>query len=556
MDSGRGDLNDRKPRVLIVDNDARTRNSNQFLLRQWGYEPVVTSGDGRELYKNALDEAKRSRCSLALIDLRLMDDSDDEDTSGLNLAEEKWPVRSIIFSGHGNAKILLEMMEKHRDLIFISKADARKNIQEKLEREARKLCAVKRGLQIVPAGILQKIEQTSLGGFAADYPDQIADVFARLFPDAQKLRLEKLESRPSSAHISNVPRPKSIILKVYEDEFQPVIVKLARPEKIHREVDRYTRFIAKKLPHGYVPRLERHTILWDIGGAVYTYVGDFSVKTFSQYFEDSAITDIEESLRAFFTETWSAYYSSARPSQQVSLFQLYCNVWGPDWYEKRVREFEMPAPADLNAIHANLDTPDPIEWLINKVANKNTGSPGSDASRVDETLLAITHGDLHGENLLIDRKKNAWVIDFERSGEGHALQDFIELESDLLNRLVFTGEDTLSFYRLCVIMVRQDEIGPIPLDELVPGELEVQKILKTMSILRELALECTGITDMRQYLLGLFFNAIFRATIIASDDQHARSQQRSLMLASIICHRLEHWGEAWPPVAWKTISST
>jgi thiamine kinase-like enzyme len=53
--------------------------------------------------------------------------------------------------------------------------------------------------------------------------------------------------------------------------------------------------------------------------------------------------------------------------------------------------------------------------------------------RVAETSIAITHGDLHAGNLLIDDSNNIWVIDFERTGEGHVLQDFIELESDLIN---------------------------------------------------------------------------------------------------------------------------
>ena len=107
---------------------------------------------------------------------------------------------------------------------------------------------------------------------------------------------------------------------------------------------------------------------------------------------------------------------------------------------------------------------------------------------------------------------------------------------------------------MCIAVVRPNEIGPIPLDEQVPSEPQIQKIIKTMSVLRELASECTGIHDMRQYLLGLLFNAIFRATIIKNDNHHVKSQQRSLMLASIICHRLEHWGEIWPPQAWQEMA--
>ena len=595
--AGHGDLSPcypevPKPRILIVDNDPRTRNANQSLLQLWNYEPVLASGAGPTLVENALLEARRSRCSLALIDLRLMDDTDDDDTSGLDLAEEKWPVKSIIFSGHGNLKILRKIMDEHKDLIFIGKTDARPNIHETLDREAKKLCAAKRGLQIEPAGILDQIAQTPLGAVVADYPDQIADVLARLFPEAHKLRMEKLDSSLLStprigtgtmSPISTVPRPKSIILKVYEDEFQPVIVKLARPEKIRKEVERYATYIAKRLTGSYAPRLEQYAILWDIGGAVYSCVGDFTtIKTFSQFYEDSSIEDIQESLRIFFTETWGDYYSddSSNHSRKVlrnaSLFKLYCDVWERDWYDKRVKNFSMLPPASINSIHEKIDIPDPVAWLIDNVAS----NPENDASRVARTFTTITHGDLHAENLLIDRKKNAWAIDFERSGEGHALQDFIELESDLLNRLTYPQSnangsqeavavlepahslepalssekqaDVFSFYRLCVTIVQQDKIGPIPIDELTPTQPEIRKMLQTMSILRELALQCTEISDMRQYLIGLLFNAIFRATI-TNDIQYPRSQQRALMLASIICHRLEHWNEAWPPPAWKNM---
>jgi hypothetical protein len=87
--------------------------------------------------------------------------------------------------------------------------------------------------------------------------------------------------------------------------------------------------------------------------------------------------------------------------------------------------------------------------------------------------------------------------------------------------------------------------------EMVSTDPATEKIIRTVSIIRTLAYQCTGISDFRQYLWGLLFNAIFRATIISKDDPHKKSQVRSLMLASILCHRLEHWGESWPPEEWK-----
>ncbi|GAB4493855.1 MAG: hypothetical protein Fur0016_29840 [Anaerolineales bacterium] len=71
----------------------------------------------------------------------------------------------------------------------------------------------------------------------------------------------------------------------------------------------------------------------------------------------------------------------------------------------------------------------------------------------------------------------------------------------------------------------------------------------TISHLRLLAHKCTGISDARQYLLGLLFNTLFRATI-STTNQRKQIQQRALMLASILCHRLDHWEEAWPPPQW------
>ena len=43
-----------QPRVLIVDNDDSTRESQSELLRYWGYQPIVAEGSGDSLIKDAL----------------------------------------------------------------------------------------------------------------------------------------------------------------------------------------------------------------------------------------------------------------------------------------------------------------------------------------------------------------------------------------------------------------------------------------------------------------------------------------------------------------------
>jgi len=51
----------------------------------------------------------------------------------------------------------------------------------------------------------------------------------------------------------------------------------------------------------------------------------------------------------------------------------------------------------------------------------------------------ITHGDLNGENILVDERNVPWLIDFERTGWGPAFRDFAELESVIRWELLRTN---------------------------------------------------------------------------------------------------------------------
>jgi CheY-like chemotaxis protein len=539
--------NSKMPRILLVENDRRVRESYRVLLRYWGYFPVFAVGEGRALLKDAVAKARKFHCILALIDLRLLDDSDEEDTSGLQLVKQISPARSIILTAFPTQQILRQMLDQYRDIPFLSKIDAPERIKQTLDREAAKICAAKRGLHISPAELLDEISRTTFASLIGEYPDQIADVLAQLFPAAKNIRIERLDSSLFSSHASDVPRPHSVVLKVYEEDYEPVVVKLARAAKVKVEVDRYEKFISRKIGGNFTAKLERYTPLWDIGGAVYTYIGDFDVKTFSRYYEEHPIEDIRDCLEAFFTVSWGRHYERKQLQTNVSLFDLYRDVWG-DWYTKRVRDFSTHNVWPADGIGERLELPNPIEWFRTRIAENRE----FDLSIVETTQRAITHGDLHGDNLLIDSRKNTWVIDFERSGEGHALQDFIELESDIINRLEAPAENTSSYYDMCQVVVRQTLIKPLEDSEMKSRDPRIRKALQTISLLRSLALKCTGICDARQYLLGLLFNTLFRATINNNEKSHDR-QVRALMLAGIFCHRLDHWSESWPPEQWKSI---
>lgn len=532
-----------KPRILIVDNDPKARVSYQMLLMYWGYDPVLAMGSGAALLEDAKRKAREKCCSLALIDLRLMDHYNKADVSGLTLAKElSDALRPIILSMYENNSVLKNMLEeRQKDIIFISKEDDRDEMRKKLDAEAAKVSAAKRNLIFESPDILTELAESSLGKQAGEYSDQIADVFARLFPNATKLKFEKLEMRPDASKTSAAPRPNSIVLKVREDDYEPYVVKIARAEKIEKEVQNYNKYIFRRLTGGFIARLERSSILWDIGGATYSYVGNFDVKTFSRYYEEQPIADIEDCLKSF-CRIWENHYTQAREETNVSLFKLYSKVWG-SWYEKRIKDFAPVNSAEFDALGKKLNLPDPIQWF-----KKNVAESSADLSLVGATRIAVTHGDLHGDNLLVDDKRNVWVIDFERCGEGHILQDFIELEADIFNRLEASNEDFPAYFNMCLTILKQKNIQAFEKSETASPDARIEKALQTISILRALARQYTKVADAREYLFGLLFNMLFRAAMI--HKLSPKKSQRALFFASLICHRLENWDEAWRPAEW------
>jgi len=540
-------LKDIKTRILVIDNDPKSRVASQSLLLDWGYDPVLAMGTGDKLIADAKNKARDNCCALALIDMRLYDDDDNEDDSGLKLANELSNMMScIILSGHENQ--LRKMLNDYKYLSFINKIDPPDRKKEIIDAEAKKVSAAKRGLKFNNLDIFDDFFLSPLRSTIEKYPDQLLDVLARLFPNASTLRLEKFHIYSSSSNISTAPRPNSIILKVYEDEYEPFVVKIARAEKIQKEVDNYKKYIYRKNTEHFTPQLVSEKILWDIGGAVYFYLRDFDVMPFSGFYEENSIVNIEESLKSFFNNTWFQHYLKIYNKPNVSLFNLYTDVWG-NWYEKCIKAFPLTKPLDISFVTKELNAPEPINWLKTKIAE----TP-DDESIINNTRIAVTHGDLHGDNLLVDSKKIAWVIDFERCGEGHALQDFIELETDIINRLGEHSLNPLEYMKMYIFILKHKKIQNFEDLEIltVSENKHIKKALQTISILRSLAFQRTGISDVREYVFGLLFNTVFRATI-AHNKFPQRGQHQALMLASIICHRLDHWDELWPPLEWDTI---
>ena len=546
-------LQNYKARVLVVDNDPEIREANATKLRYWDYEPVIALGMGRALPKDAVEKARARRCQLALVDLHLLDDHDHADWSGLELIQELLPTRSVIHSGSVHFQTIREALSNSPALGFVGKSESPAYLREMLDRFAGVFCACRHQIEIEwPAGLSSEEVARLMFPDNPEVPgDEAADILVRLFPKATTLKLDYLGGH--SPATPSLPRQRAIVLRAWEESTQPVIVKLARAFKMEAAVENYHLYIKRRLAGNFVPNLEESAILWDIGGAVYTLLGSSGdVIPLSKAYANPEIKTrhITNSLGQFFNHTWLPHYEQKAVRQESSLVQLYDAVWYGDWWLKKLLEYSQ-AGRVTEALQGwpawqTLGLPEPVQWLARRVESERQGEPLP-------FQAAVTHGDLHSENLLVDTSNhNIWVIDFERTGYGHILQDFVELEGDLLVHLVaIPGEDLDRLYALFICAAASARLRKTC--RLEREDPQISRVLEMVRFLRRTAAERSGLVSAQEYLYGVLLNVLFRAMLLLNAGDPPGKLLPALMLASILCYRLDHWQDTWPPPSWPPV---
>ena len=121
-------------------------------LKAWPYEyycaeaPTGAEDAHKALLEDATQKAHAHRCHIALVDMRLRDDSDPSDISGLALVKQLAPTVSIILSGYGDKKTVREALNPKnkvdvplRAYDFIGKEDGPEALKQVIEEVSSRL---------------------------------------------------------------------------------------------------------------------------------------------------------------------------------------------------------------------------------------------------------------------------------------------------------------------------------------------------------------------------------------------------------------------------------
>jgi CheY-like chemotaxis protein len=522
-------------RILVIDDEERVREDLCAMFELLGYDIEVATGSGSALLNNAKSHARKFRPHVVIVDLRLL--LNEADRSGIKLIEDLGPAHCVLYSAYITPEISRQLAN-FKTAGWAGKEEDPQNLVDLVNRVARDASASQKNFRIEKNSVsFKKISYDILGRDADVPPSLIEDILCQLFPDTSGVNVETLEGSvktPTSVH-----RGHSAILRVErKGRITPVIVKVAKEDDIAREYKNYKNFIEGNLKGTFNAILNGEPrIFWDLGAVVYNFLGsDQGMSEFSVFYKKEKDSDvILRPLQTFFGEVWHGLYSRENREISTPLYSAYDRFLK---LQKRLtnfldqKEYRVFRGLDINLLN-------PVAWVLKHKT----------ASTILNAHQAITHGDLHGDNIFVDGI-HAWVIDFERSGWGHILRDFAELEIDIVTRLAWKKDHKELKEPFLLITHLVDP--HYPGEDSEPADLlndpELRKAFNVISGLRQIAQDTTRFDDFREYIWSLLFDAVFVVTHTPEGDpQH----ERALLYGSVLCSRLQQWGKVWPPEEWK-----
>ena len=533
------------PRVLLVDDDHESSRLIAGRLATRGFEALCAEGIGDALVGDAKAKAASFHPHVIVLDWRLHGPYNDESACEA-LLEALPSCGKIIYSEWATLQQADHVRERF-DAHCVGKEDAPDEIIAKIEHVLTEQCGYGWRVDGQPfevdwphrrprPAILARV----LGHETAAPEDLLDGLVWQLFQpkhpgdDRSVARISLLEL-DGNVRNSPLPSPGHAVVLAAEltGQYELVVTKIAEKSHIGRERRNFDRFVHRKIAGGFYSHLLSHAYFHDLGALEYTLVGGpfAGVVSFAAWERDNdAVPRIVKPLKHFFGTAWRGHYQNSRPyDHPLADYDANGNHKGPrpaGWraclYElydpslrlsERIRAFPDQRAAQPAPGLPGFELPNPMAWL--QQHREDSVVPGA--------RVAITHGDLHGGNLLVDAE-HAWAIDFERTGWGHSLRDFVELEVDLVTRLMAlpSGGGPAQFVRLAVALASNLEpSGPL-LRQVVEAEApapgggagaagDMAKVIKVVLALRRIMNEIAKPNDPREYLWGLLLDTAFAA---------------------------------------------
>jgi DNA-binding response OmpR family regulator len=497
-----------KPRrVLLVDNYAEGLNSLAEIMERAGYR--VTRAGSYEDGEKALSDLY---FHVAILDLRLRDNDDIRDISGLELAKQSSPlIPKIIFTMFptfetSRDSLVLNALGQRPAVSFVSKKEPLPVLFEQIERAIKSL-QIRSDLVVEwnvidRRSLLERLTPDAVErDLLDDRIDELDDLITQLFPEAKELRFERLlwQDGQRAAVLARALFAGGVA------KYSVILVGLS--EAVSREAEKF-RALDLDISWPGVPSLERvnvsarfSAILMIFGGVdllhsrpladVFHHGPERLLVANMQYLLEDVLPSWYRTPSHGSENLDLAYANRAQVPIRVELFEEAVGA-----VEDRLAGLGLKLKMKVSSLHVRIRgrdyvLPDPCRVF------RNLGATTS-------TPLCLLPGRIDGQNILADDRGRVGLTNFSEAGGGPLLAPLQELEAAV--RFDSSEDLDLEHFHEANQLLAQDNFSNIQVNEASPT---ARKTLKVVLQIRRSAEKLLN-GEYWRWHFGLLFEILLR----------------------------------------------
>lgn len=509
-------------RILFADNDSDFLNTRAAYLKLAGYDVLMahTPAEAEFLLQN-------NHLHLAIIDVRLQDDDDERDTSGLALAEnpEFRKIPKIILTGYASLEGARRALVPGSDGItpavnYILKEKGPEAMVQAVQQAIATCVHVNQALRVhtdsgaalsipylvdlVTSGV--ETPTTSAQPSLEDQTDELRDLLGHLFLEQTQITLQqRFWHRNGRVALGVIAYAKS-------GKEEQYIVTIGRLTPIQEEGNRYRELLPQAIASNTQPGPRMAETLHFAANA-YALTGSQieGCTTLGAFYRENGARQIQSAVEGLFTVTLAPWHAQQRVTgSRVSLVRLLCDCLplnatdlaqrlesqmyaiGQEAFTQGLGGIDLAAEKMLIILpkRAQVTYPNPIACLTEE-------GPIIDDAVVQygTTIAALT-----GETILVGSENQTWITDFGELDSGPLLGDYAALETAVKYSLTDYPEwnERLEMEKVLLAVSRLNErvdAGAVP--------QSLEKTVTTVRRIRHLAATACG-NDIRPYFAVLF----------------------------------------------------
>jgi|ERR1044071_2587198 DNA-binding response OmpR family regulator len=534
--------------VLLADNDLSFLKTRTEFLTGAGYEVVPAS---------TLAEAERlldGGCvHVAILDIRMVDNDDPKDTSGLSLAgkSDYRLIPKIIVTDYPSFETVREAMSGNGKggspaIDYVAKHEGPEALILALDKSLSRHVQLNENL-IIQFGerdlvsfsnLATLLDPTLSGEKLANQTAELKDLFCQLFYEKTEIRIDrslwKSEGRAALVVFAFAPGK----------HVQAQVVVCGSNKLVVNEADRYKAF-APEAPGASATMLVRTCETLHFAANVYALAGTNieNVYTLAESYRELPERTFKSSLEHLFNSTLAAWQPGGIPDDKQSLASLYREELGFGKKALTVSEIRKRTSAVIQQLprlgakieedcssltlrfgNQSFSYPDPASYLYGPFFNERS------------RLLMNTPGILTGKNILADPEGRTWLTEFAQAGPKPQFWNHAALEAVIRFDLV-ESNNIPELHELEKVLTES------AFNKISCGEVEAQlrKPVRLIQEIRRLAYRVSS-SAWREYQLGLFYHAAHRLLALNPlkrlTDKELAKMAHVILAQAMICDSL------------------